>query len=248
MRRSGIAWVRGAGMASEQFAMLCSIMGRPAGHPFLPKAGQVGADSTVVMKRPRDRVGSYIYGGAWHQNLTFLDEPPEVTVLCAIEINDLRNFTAFVDLTEVSPWYSDGIKALLGTTRALHSTNAPDSPQNRLQTSNMPAGADRLTESWHPAMIRDSELDAEWPFVMSNYVTNLEGWHPREANPLIKSLYEFMQHDEFVIRHYWAPGDLVAWDNLRMAHRATVTHKVGNRQILRNDLVCGWDRLNLLGI
>jgi alpha-ketoglutarate-dependent taurine dioxygenase len=209
-------------------------------HGFLrPRAG-LGRGLSVIEREP-DRPGAFIYGGAWHQNLMFLREPPDVSILYGHQILDARNFTAFVDMAEVAPWLSDGLTALLRTTRAVHSTDAPASPQNAYPLESLGAGAELLArEATHPAYVTDAHTGLSWPHITSNYVTNFEGWHPREALPLVYALQQFSTHDEFVIRQYWHRGMLIAWDNRRFVHRATVSHFGGRRELWRADLHLTW--------
>jgi alpha-ketoglutarate-dependent taurine dioxygenase len=209
-------------------------------NPFLATSS---IDSAVsILQRPPDRTNSFIYGGAWHQNLTFLPKPPDMTILFADSIADDRNFTAFIDLSETAPWLSAPATQLLHSVRGIHSTRAPESPQNiyepGLVKQNLPFNGE--IASAHPAFIVDNRTTREWPFLMSNYVIGLDGWHDWESLPLVESLYRFVQFDEFVIRHYWTSRDILMWDNRRYLHRATVSHFAGSRRMWRIDCCAGW--------
>lgn len=218
------------------FAALLASLGTPVSHPFIP-AVDTSHPTVRLVRREADKVGAFIYGGAWHQNLMFLADPPDMTCLLASHVTDPQNYTAFVDLVAVRPWLSDGLIDLLANSRGLHSTTAPLAPSNAYSWV---APLAEEIDSYHPCLVTDDATGHVWPFVYSNYVVNLEGWHKREAEPLIEALRAFAVHEEFVIRHYWRPGDLLIWDNRRYMHRATVTHTNGPRELWRGDVTAGW--------
>ena len=118
VRENGLVLARAAMLSPQKFGDLCAKVGQLVDHPFLPESPQKGVASIV---RGADGVNSFIYGGAWHQNLCFLTEPPDITALSAQEISDPQNFTAFIDCCEVAPWLSDGLSRLLRASSAIHS-------------------------------------------------------------------------------------------------------------------------------
>ncbi len=241
LREAGLVCVRNSGMSASGFEAFAHSLGEPVHHRFLPVEPELR--STTVIERTGDSPMDFIYGGGWHQNLMYMDKPPDATILLATHIGDGGNYTAFIDLTTVFPWLSDGAKTFLSTNSAVHSTKAASSPQNAYKGSRVPiAIPDDFTdqEAVHPCMIADQATGLVWPFVYSYYVTRFAGWLERESVDLIESFRRFAMHDEFVIRHYWEPGDLVLWDNRRFAHRSTVTHHVGRRRLLRNDVSLDW--------
>lgn len=226
-------------LTPTSFLSLVSMIGTPSLHPFLPRHSD-GYDF-AVLRRPPDKPKAFIYGGAWHQNLAFLKQPPDITVLAGATIYDSQNYTAFVDLTEVAPWLSGGLTDLLQRSFAIHSTSAPLSPQNAYPKSVLRLESNPADESAvHPCYVTDASTDLSWPFVTSNYVVSLEGWAPAESMPLIEAVYRFAANDEFVIRYYWRSGDIVLWDNRRYMHRATVSHRMGEREIWRADVNLEW--------
>lgn len=234
VRNYGIVVIPQCSSDFEFDKLLSALGGRVVTHPFLPESdGRVYS----ILEREADKPGAFIYGGAWHQNLMFMQEPPDITILYADSVPDSGNYTAFVDLSQVDSWLTDGVKSVLSTLHAVHSTTAPLSPQNALP--DVKAERSRM-EATHPCYLADQTTGRSWPFVMSNYITRFDGWHPRESTPLISALYAFAQSDEFVIRAYWRPGDLLVWDNTRYMHRATVTHHLGPRRFLRGDIALGW--------
>lgn len=240
VRERGIVTVdAGADRDDAWFARLVRSAGEVIAHDFLPRGADPNAPYSLL-ERDADTVGAFIYGGAWHQNLMFLEAPPDVTVLYGKRVTDDRNFTAFVDLSEVSPWLSQGLVAMLRANNAIHSTAAPDSPQRVYSDGIVRAEATGISsEAVHPCYV-DDRAGMGWPLVLSNYVVNFEGWHAREALPFVHALRAFATHDEFVIRYYWRPGRVLLWDNRRYLHRATVTHYRSTRTLWRADLNLGW--------
>lgn len=228
----GLVAVRGARIDRAEFSALAHELGNKVSHPFLPEED---GDGIARIERDADSPGSFIYGGAWHQNLMFLSQPPDVTALVAASLSDPGNFTAFVDLAEVGLWISDGLRKLLEQIQVIHSSTAPLSPQNVF--GGLPQSKE---DAEHPGWVVDHSTALEWPLITSNYVTNFVGWHPRESMPIVQSVYSFAAHDEFVIRHYWHQNDFLLWDNRRFMHRATVTHRTGKRLLYRADLRTGW--------
>lgn len=234
VRANGIVLVRNSRERAKGLAEIFAGHADLVEHALLPEQ----EDGVTQLKRSADKVGSFIYGGAWHQNLAFLERPPDVTVLRAETIEDSRNFTAFVDLAEVRPWLSEGMGELLRRSDALHSSMAADSPAVVLPGQVRVEAINREQSARHPAMIKDGTI--EWPFALSNYVVALGAFTRDETTSLLGPLWRLATYDEFVIRHYWNPGDLLMWDNRRFLHRATVSHFAGQRVMSRVDLDCNW--------
>ena len=61
----------------------------------------------------------------------------------------------------------------------------------------------------------------------------ISGMSSDEANETIRCLFEHSTREDNVLRHTWAPDDVVMWDNRCVMHRADHTGVVGNRVMHR---------------
>lgn len=51
------------------------------------------------------------------------------------------------------------------------------------------------------------------------YMKSIAGWASEESLALFRQLAEFATRPEFIFRHHWRSGDLVAWENRWTMHR-----------------------------
>ena len=71
----------------------------------------------------------------------------------------------------------------------------------------------------HPLVRRHPETGATCLYV-SEHVSHIEGMDPAGSRALLDRLLAHTTAPERILRHHWAVGDVMIWDNRSMLHRA----------------------------
>src|SRR3546814_15761950 len=110
---------------------LAARMGELAEYPFVP--GIDGYPQIIaVTKLPHETVN---FGGIWHSDTAYLDEPPMATMLLAREVPPAGGATLFADMYAAFASLSPATQALPAPPRADHPpalAAAPKPPHDRV--------------------------------------------------------------------------------------------------------------------
>jgi taurine dioxygenase len=161
----------------------------------------------------------------FHVDTTYVREPPAYTALRAVRVPQRGGETLFTDQYAV-------YEALPATLRE----ELADSVVTHVVTGvELDPGDEH--EAQHPLFCRHpiSGRTALYLTTPARCVA-VSGLTDADGRELIATLYEFATREEHVLRHGWAPGDVVIWDNRCVMHRADHLGVNGDR-ILHRGLV-----------
>lgn len=200
-------------------------------------------DIIAVLKEADERKIS-TFGGTWHSDFSFLDEPPSYTLLYALELPALGGDTLWASQYAAYEALSPGMQRLLDPLRAIqsawpHGTRGP-APSTAVSRSigmarNDPS-ADR--EVLHPVVRVHPVTGRKALFVNPVYSQRFEGMSEEESRPLLQFLFQHATRAEFSCRLRWAPGTLTIWDNRCLLHMALNDYD-GSRRLLHRTTVAG---------
>ena len=200
-------------------------------------------DIIAVLKEADERRIS-TFGGTWHSDFSFLDEPPSLTLLYALELPPLGGDTIWASQYAAYEALSPGMQRLLDPLRCVqtawpHGTRGPgiDAPVSR--SIGMVRGdpsADR--EVLQPVVRVHPVTGRKALFVNPVYSQRFEGMTEAESAPLLQFLFQHATNPEFCCRLRWAPGTLAVWDNRCLLHLA-VNDYDGSRRLLHRTTVAG---------
>jgi len=182
-----------------------------------------------VVKHAHETVN---FGGLWHSDTTYLEEPPLGSLLYAKEIPPVGGDTLFANVAAAYDSLSEGLKATLANLRAINSAENPDAAKTRVpriesrgQTSNI------STTAVHPVVRTHPETGRKALYVNGGHTVCFEGMTPEESAPLLNYIYTVQQRPEFSCRHRWETGDLAFWDNRAAQHNALNDYH-GHRRVM----------------
>ncbi|MCY7305370.1 MAG: TauD/TfdA family dioxygenase [Rhodoferax sp.] len=200
-------------------------------------------DIIAVQKEADERRISN-FGGTWHSDFSFLDEPPSYTLLYALELPALGGDTLWASQYAAYEALSDGMQRLLDPLWAVqtawpHGTKGPG-PGTAVSRSvgmvrNDPS-ADR--EVLQPVVRVHPVTRRKALFVNPVYTQRFEGMGEDESRPLLNYLFGHATRAEFTCRLRWAPGTLAVWDNRCLLHLA-INDYDGSRRLLHRTTVAG---------
>jgi taurine dioxygenase len=200
-------------------------------------------DIVAVLKEPDERNIS-TFGGTWHSDFSFLDEPPSLTLLYALELPAVGGDTLWSSQYAAYDSLSTGLKRLLDPLRAIHTawphgTKGPEPTaavsRSVIMTRNDPS-ADR--EIVHPVVRVHPVTGRRALFVNSVYTQRFAEMTVEESRPLLKYLFEIATAAEITCRLRWSPGTLAIWDNRCLLHLA-INDYDGSRRLLHRTTVAG---------
>lgn len=273
MLRHRVVFFREQNLNPEQHLAFASLFGDPAPtHPYLPGMKEhpdiFEIDYTLGDDQYPDSANSegtkYLNRGiAWHTDITFIDEPPAISVLNGVKIpyaggdtmwcdhvaafaalskrmkNTLRGCIAIHDGSEIQQ-VVDG-KAGMDTLGCCMTTAKPPS-KSREQigtevVSMINSGGPNIFKAKHPVVIVHPETGEEALFVHQGFTRRITNFSKPESDALLKFLYDWGTKYEFTVRHRWTQGDIALADN-RVTQHAVVgdigrSARVINRITLR---------------
>ena len=200
-------------------------------------------DIIAVLKEAEERNIS-TFGGTWHSDFSFLEEPPSLTLLYALELPELGGDTLWASQYAAYEALSPGMRTMLDPLRAIqsawpHGTNGPAAGSAVSRSIGMVRGdpaADR--EIAQPVVRVHPVTGRKALFVNPVYTQRFEGMSEAESRPLLQYLFAHATRAEFTCRLRWAPGTLAVWDNRCLLHLA-INDYDGSRRLLHRTTVAG---------
>ena len=171
-------------------------------HPYVEPLD--GHPEVLEVVDPTNRIASQ-----WHQDQTYVERPPAITMLMSRVLPDAGGDTMFANQHVAFEELSHGMRQLLLGLRAVHrgTERAADAGLSRVDV-----------EHSHPVAPRHPVSGRRALFVNPDYTVRIEGWTDAESRPLLDYLYRWSSRPELTCRHTWAMGDFVLWDNRSLLH------------------------------
>ena len=166
-------------------------------------------------------------GGGWHTDHTYDQEPAMGSMLYAREVPVKGGDTMFANMYKAYDALSDGMKEMLGSMRAVHSSRHTfGRAAKRYQTGDNDLEGrignpdDATQDAVHPVVITHPISGRKSLYVNGAFTTHFEGWTQEESAPLLAFLYQHGAKPEFTGRFRWEKGSLAFWDNRATWHYA----------------------------
>lgn len=221
-------------LSPQELGRMMAEIGTPVRTPFVQELSDIPGLIRVVREAWEDRRATY--GGAWHQDWSFLEHPPNVSLMYCVAAPSSGGSTAFVHLGRVFGSLSLGLQRVLRASEGIHSSEPSFGPSGWYRDSSpasmdLHLGQEQITFV-HPAV---REREGMQPVLNLNpaYTIGLKDWSNEEASPLLSTIYARFNVAEFGTRIRLKEGDLIAWDNDVLAHRAVADYENQRRELWR---------------
>jgi taurine dioxygenase len=170
-----------------------------------------------VLKLPHEK---HNFGGVWHTDTTYLQEPPMATMLIARELPPVGGDTLFASnyaaFEGLSPALQDTLRRLKGVNSSAKAA-VTHSREDRVADSATDKGRSELN-SEHPVVRTHPETGREALYVNPGHTVRFAGWTEEESAPLLNYLFEQQVKPEYTCRFVWRPGSIAFWDNRCALH------------------------------
>lgn len=200
-------------------------------HPFYP--GHDQAREIMVLEHDATRRANT---DRWHNDVTYLEKPPQASLLYAHEIPALGGDTLWANMYLAYETLSEPIKQFVSGLRAVHSFAKNFTPE-RFKTLGMEERRDEMYAAHppvsHPVARTNPATGRKALFVNPDFTSHIDGLSARESETLLSLLYEHMARPEFQVRWRWSEGDVAFWDNRWTQHCALADYFPARRVVRR---------------
>jgi len=231
-----VVFLRNQPLTPAQFLGFARTFGTPQEYPFV-KAIDGFPQIIEVKKLEHERVN---FGGVWHSDTTYLDEPPMGTMLLSKEIPPHGGDTLFASQEAAYAALSDTMQRLLHGLVGISSSAKADvsrTREDRMHSDGkQPAPKDYVAR--HPVVRTHPETGAKSLYVNVAHTVGIEGLTEAESAPLLRFLFEHQVKPEFTCRWSWEPGSIAFWDNRSVQHNP-VNDYHGFRRVLQRITLAG---------
>jgi taurine dioxygenase len=191
-------------------------------HPYV---GGALADHPEVLEILKDVEDTKNFGGLWHADLTFLEEPPLGAVLYAKEIPEIGGDTLWCNLTLAYESLSEGLRRMLDGLTGIHSAldvygSREVGGPNRTGNASMDIDQrdDAVEEVEHPLVCTHPETGRKCLYLSGGYLRRFKDWTEEESAPLLAFLKAHATQEVFTCRLSWRENMVAMWDNRCTLH------------------------------
>ena len=206
-------------------------------HPYVD--GMDGHPEILeIIKEPEDKLN---FGGGWHSDMSFLEEPALGSILHAVEIPPYGGDTLFANQIAAYEALSDGMKEMLSDLTAIHSASREYSAKGasaQKRESMASRTADNAPEYEHPVVRTHPETGRKGLYINPAFTLRFKNMTKRESRPLLNFLFEHSREERFTCRVRWTKNAVTMWDNRCTWHYA-LNDYAGHRRHMRRVTVNG---------
>ncbi len=206
-------------------------------HPYV--AGMESHPEILeIIKEPDEKLN---FGGGWHSDMSFLEEPALGSILHAIEVPPYGGDTLFASQTAAYEALSPGMKAMLEDLTAIHSASREYSSKGasaQARQSMQAQQADDAPEYEHPVVRTHPETGRKGLYINPAFTLRFKDMTTRESRPLLEYLFAHSREERFTCRFRWSKGAVAFWDNRCCWHYALNDYQ-GFRRHMRRVTVNG---------
>jgi taurine dioxygenase len=163
-----------------------------------PAAAGVEGHPEILLLRNRGKDKNITE--AWHSDVSCEQEPPSVSILQAIDVPSFGGDTMWANQYEALARLSPALREMIRPLRAVHS------------------GFE--LEASHPVVRTHPETGRKALYINHGFTQSFDGMTREESQPLLDYLVDVATTPDLTMRHSWAAGDIVMWDNRCVMHYA----------------------------
>lgn len=231
-----VIFFRDQALDPAQYLRFAQAMGEPVEYPFVK--GLDGYPVIIEVKKLEHERSNF--GGIWHSDTTYLQQPPMGSMLLAREVPPFGGDTLFASQYAAYEALSEGMRRLLDPLVAVNSSAKADVSKTREDriASDGRADAKKDYVSEHPVVRTHPETGRKALYVNVAHTLRFAGMTEEESAPLLQYLFRHQVRPEFTCRFAWQPGSLAFWDNRCVQHNP-VNDYHGFRRLMHRITLAG---------
>lgn len=211
-----VVFFRDQELDADAFLAFARRIGEPVRYPFV-KGFASHPEIIEVAKLPHETVN---FGGIWHSDTVYLEQPPMATMLLARELPPYGGDTMFASMYAAYDALSPALREMLDGLEAVNSSALADvskTREDRIREQGAPAEEQHFL-STHPVVRTHPETGRKALYVNPAHTASFAGMTEEESRPLLQFLFRHSTRAEFTCRFRWEPGSLALWDNRCAMH------------------------------
>ena len=211
-----VVFFRGQELDADAFLAFARRIGEPVRYPFL-QGFDTHPEIIEVAKLPNETVN---FGGIWHSDTVYLEQPPMGTMLLAREIPPFGGDTMFANMYAAYEALSPALREVLDGLAAVNSSALADVSKTREDRMRDHGSAEDEHHflSTHPVVRTHPETGRKALYVNRAHTASFAGMTEDESRPLLEYLFQHSIRPEFTCRFQWEVGSLALWDNRCAMH------------------------------
>ncbi len=201
-------------------------------------------DNEEIIEVRKEEYEMRNFGGGWHTDVSYLERPALGSILYAREVPDAGGDTMFASQYLAYETLSDGMKAMLGDMRAVHSARrsygltAPRRADEGKTSMGIRFTEEAHAEIDHPVVRTHPESGRKCLYVHGGFTVRFKDMTAEESAPLLEYLYRHAVRPEFTCRFRWRNNSIAFWDNRCVQHNA-INDYDGQRRVMHRVTIEG---------
>ena len=180
------------------------------------------------------------FGGIWHSDTSYLEEPPMGTLLAARELPPFGGDTLFANQYLAYEALSPALQRVLDGLSAVSDSAKADvtrTREDRVKSDGTQAARQPLAAE-HPVVRTHPETGRQALYVNVAHTSRFVGMTEVESAGLLRFLFDHQVRPEFTCRVVWKPGSVAFWAN-RCAQHNPVNDSHGFRRVMHRITLAG---------
>ena len=231
-----VVFFRDQPLPPDRFLQFARCFGEGIEYPFI-KGIEGFPGITPVIKLENERRN---FGGLWHSDTVYLDEPPMATMLIAREVPPFGGDTLFASMYLAYETLSEGMKGLLEGLVAVNSSAKADvtrTREDRMRDGARPDAKKQFVAE-HPVVRTHPETGRKALYVNHGHTVRFKDMTEEESAPILNYLFQHLTRPEFTCRFRWQPGSIAFWDN-RCTQHNPINDYHGFRRVMHRVTLAG---------
>jgi taurine dioxygenase len=229
-----VVFFREQSLSPAQFLAFARCMGRPVEYPFVK--GIEGFPEVIEVKKLEHE--RHNFGGIWHSDTAYLENPPMGSMLLAREVPATGGDTEFASQTLAYESLSAGMRRILDGLIAVNSSAKADVTRTREDRIKEQGGESKQYAAEHPAVRTHPETGRKALYVNLAHTVGFKHMTEEESAPLLQYLFRHQVRAEFTCRFRWRVGSLAFWDN-RCTQHNPINDYHGQRRVMHRITLAG---------
>jgi taurine dioxygenase len=229
----GVLFFRNQVLSAGQMHEFATHFGRPIPEPAIPDppahAAAVGENDLLPAKMATS---------VWHSDTTFVPEPPQATVLRAVQIPAVGGDTLWANMYAAYDALSAPMRGFLDGLTAVHTSEDLVRRSGHFTAERARSlGARDGTAVVHPVVRVHPVTGRKALFVNESSCTSIVELTKTEGAHVLAILFEHVKSPDFMMRWRWSPNDVALWDNCAVQHYAVPDYTT--TRVMQRVVICG---------
>jgi len=222
-------------LSESAFLAFATTLGEPARYPFVD--GLAGYPEIIEVKKLEHEKNNF--GGIWHSDTVYLDEPPMASMLVARELPPTGGDTEFANMYRAFDDLPPHLREIIEPLQAVNRSDLAAVSKTRSDRVADSASPERTAhQSVHPAVRTHPETGRKSLYVNIAHTSHFVGMTEAESRPILEEIFAHQVRADHVWRLQWEPGMLALWDNRCLLHHP-INDYDGYRRVMHRITLAG---------